>query len=402
MNISKTSIFLMIALLAVSFVLSGCSGFGIGTPSNYQRKYYQGYNSLDMKFATASPPDIFYYDPQSSDNEIPIVINVQNKGAADTYGVIFIQGYDPHIMQIAGGQTPGSGNIQIGGSGSSFYFSVSNVYIGLSGGGSNANLGFTSPNGNIYGLNAFTSNGQLKSIMIRMNPGRIGFGLGQKALTLFSTNLGWNAPIALEGDTIDTPGGGTEVYDFPTYIYYLPESLEQFPQTIMATACFDYATRSTTMMCIDPKPNSNTVKACVPRSVSPSGGQGGPVAITRVDQQSSSAKTVFTIYIHHYKQSSLDELYDLNSLYKCNPSSASLVKATDKNVVYLGYAELSGRPLICASDGRIRLDDSGNGQISCSAIFDGLTTDAYTAPLEVELWYGYSKSIYKTLQIKRV
>ena len=103
MNISKTSIFLMIALLAVSFVLSGCSGFGIGTPSNYQRKYYQGYNSLDMKFATASPPDIFYYDPQSSDNEIPIVINVQNKGAADTYGVIFIQGYDPHIMQIAGG-----------------------------------------------------------------------------------------------------------------------------------------------------------------------------------------------------------------------------------------------------------------------------------------------------------
>jgi hypothetical protein len=403
MKFDKNVIALSAAIIIVVFMISGCDGISSGN-NLYNRKYYQGYDSLQLSFLTDSPPSTFPYDPTSTQNEIPVVVQVKNLGAADTYGVLFIHGYDPHIMQVAGGQLPGIGNVNTGGTGSGWYFSLSNVYIGLAGGGTNVNVGFTSPNGNVYGLNAFTANGQLKSMTIRANPGRIGYGLGQKIFSIFtsSNGFGWNAPIALQGDTPDTPGGDMQAYDFPTYIINLPTSLEEFQQPIMVTACYDYATRSTTMICIDPKPTSAVRKPCTPRSVSPGGGQGAPVSVTRIDEISSSLKTVFTIYIHHNKQDTLDELWDLNSLWKCNPEAQTLAKSTDMDVVYVNYVQLSGQPVTCASDGRIRLDSGGNGQISCTAVFDGLTNTAYEAPLEIELWYGYSKSIYKYVDIKRV
>jgi len=402
MNKTHNMIILMFAVVFIVLILSGCSLTSTGN-NYYNKKYYQGYDSLDMKFLDASPPTIFYYDPTAgANNEIPITISVHNKGAADVYGVIFITGYDPHIMAMPGG--PNLNNLNIGGSGSSWYLNIQNVYIGLKGGGTNINLGFKNPAGNVYGLSAFTNDGQLKGMSIRMDPTRIGYGLAANVFSEinFGGNVGWNAPIALQGNTDTTPGGDTEVYDFPTDIWYLPNSLEQFPQPIMATACFDYATRASTMICVDPRPNSAIAKPCIPQTVSLGSGQGGPVAVTRIEQQSSSTKTVFMIYIHLNKQNTYDTLWDLNSLWKCNPEAQTIARPSDKNIVYLHYAQLNGVPLYCATDGRIRLDDSGNGQISCTATFGPADTSAYSAPFEIELWYGYSKSIYRTLTIKRV
>ena len=364
MNKTHNMIILMFAVVFIVLILSGCSLTSTGN-NYYNKKYYQGYDSLDMKFLDASPPTIFYYDPTAgANNEIPITISVHNKGAADVYGVIFITGYDPHIMAMPGG--PNLNNLNIGGSGSSWYLNIQNVYIGLKGGGTNINLGFKNPAGNVYGLSAFTNDGQLKGMSIRMDPTRIGYGLAANVFSEinFGGNVGWNAPIALQGNTDTTPGG--------------------------------------TMICVDPRPNSAIAKPCIPQTVSLGSGQGGPVAVTRIEQQSSSTKTVFMIYIHLNKQNTYDTLWDLNSLWKCNPEAQTIARPSDKNIVYLHYAQLNGVPLYCATDGRIRLDDSGNGQISCTATFGPADTSAYSAPFEIELWYGYSKSIYRTLTIKRV
>ena len=165
------------------------------------------------------------------------------------------------------------------------------------------------------------------------------------------------------------------------------------------------------MVCIDPAPNSNVKKACKPMTVSMSGGQGAPVSVVKIDQKSSNKKTVFTITIKHTKKNTMDEIYDLYSLDKCNPNFGigNIVKTTDKNVVYVNSIILSKMDITqyCSPNsgnmGKIMLDDAGNGYITCIAPLDFANQPgAYTAPLEIELWYGYSKSIYKTVNIKRI
>ena len=242
MNRTK-GIFIGISILLVLFV-SGCSGFGINRGNSGNRNYYQGYDSLDLKFSNEAPPAMFYYDPQG-DNEIPIIVEVRNKGASDSYGAIYVHGYDPHVIQVAGGQKPSQNNVQIGGQGSMLSFSIGGIYIGLRGGGAKGtatgSVGFRSPNGNFYGISAFTQDGKVKglNLNLNLNSGRIGSRLGESTLRMFSQYFGYNGIIALDGDTETTPGGGFEIYEFPMYIWYLPESLPQYQQNIMVTACYE-------------------------------------------------------------------------------------------------------------------------------------------------------------------
>ncbi len=194
------------------------------------------------------------------------------------------------------------------------------------------------------------------------------------------------------------------MYEYPTLVYNLPASQEEFVQRFWATSCFSYATHATAMVCIDPTPQTQNTNECRVANVGLSGGQGAPVAITSVEEKASPTKVSFTINIHHNKQNTYDELYDYHSLYKCNPSNLEYAKSTDKNVVYVGYIKLSNSDITagCTPSNRIRLDESGNGFITCIATLDGAAKNSYTTQLEMELWYGYSKSIYKDVRIKRI
>jgi hypothetical protein len=392
-------------LVLILFVTACSVGPNRGTL--YQEKYYKGYESLDIEFGDSAPPYIFYYDTVSWDNEMPIIVTVRNKGASAAQGAIFIHGFDPHFVQIAGGGTPT-------GTWSGDQFTVGGWYSGISGiGGVSGGWAFPTGTGTtgVYGSGVFTPNGLANWVInIDINGGGIGYGgLADFTMNLFASNTGWNSIIALPGDTEYNPGGGLEVYEFPAFIYGLPPSLEEFRQPIMVTACYSYATRATAMMCIDPYPNSNTKKACYPRSVSMSGGQGAPVSITSVEQQSSNRKTVFTINVQHNRQNSLDDVFYYESLWKCNPESGALVKPTDKNIIYIGRIGLSGynninnpNMISCSPDYKVRLDAGGRGQITCTAFLDSLAQSAYQAPLSIELWYGYSKNIYKEVIIKKL
>lgn len=403
---------LLVGLALLVVLVAGCLGPGRST--NYQRKYYQGYESINIKFLSESPPSTFYYSSEGG-NEVPIVIEAKNLGSSDAYGALFIHGYDPNLVEIAGSKLPVDHTLS--GSGGAFWnpntgqLNIAGFYIGLSGSGSGnmGTVGWAVPgkNGEYYGGSVFMQDGKFVGLTLDINLGsnRIGSRLADRTLANLQKVYGWSAPIALEGDTPETPGGGMQVYDFPAYIYYLPPSLEQFRQPMMVTACYSYVTRGTAMMCIDPKPNSNSNKACIARDVSLSGGQGAPVAITRVQQQSSNGKVVFTITVHHNKKNSMDEIFDINELmYKCNPHAGAIVKPSDKNIVDILYVELSGHDITptCSGGGRIRLDESGNGQFTCT----GYVTDAYDsareAPLAIELGYGYGKNIYKEITIKRI
>jgi hypothetical protein len=422
-----SKILVIIALLGVILVSSGCSG-----TNNSATKYYTGYNSWEMSFLSDSPPSIFYYDSQaeygSDVNTIPIYVQVENKGSSDSYGAIFIHGFDPNIVAVEGytqgypgysGAYRGSGTA-FGGwiSGNDFSANVVDLPVGESGslsfGLSNINgrqgISFSSLSNDRNGLFSAIGFGATSdgTIMARVAQSRVGSALIPITKTMFGVyhwNEGWLKTLELEGRNPNNPGGGMDVIEFPATIMTLPPSLEQFNQRMMITSCFDYATHASTMVCIDPEPYSNVKKACKPQTVGLGGGQGAPVAITSIEQKPGRGRTTFTINIHHNKKGTYDELYDYFSLYKCDPASGATVKTTDKNIVYVGYVYLSDQDITmtCIPDQTIRLDTAGNGQITCSVEFpEGIASSAYQAPMEIELWYGYSKTIYRDMIIKKI
>ncbi|MFA5796707.1 MAG: hypothetical protein WC916_01560 [Candidatus Woesearchaeota archaeon] len=421
-NISPRTVLLLVILSVTVFIITGCSGTSSSSTSN---KQYTGYDSIEMTFANQAPPDQVNLEADcakysSCDNEIPIIIQLKNKGASDTAVEIFLHGYDQNIISVAGDDQwrPRKGFVNfnyIEGKGYTFSMGGQGVYLGFRGGGTSANSGFNYNNIK-FGIGSFTNDGSPVGVSINAaNPKRIGFNAGKILLNAAfnycgsAKNCGFQSVVFLEGDTRETPGGGLEVLDFPAYAWGIPESLETFRQPLMVTACYSYETRATAMVCIDPKPNNNNKKACKPGPVSLSGGQGAPVAITRIDQQAGTRKTSFTISVKHNKKGSYDTIYDLWSMYKCNPYAPEITKATDLNVVYVRWAALSGIPLTCMSPAettgyyKIRLDDSGTGQIVCSTNALHYTSDAaYEAPLELQLDYGYSKSIQKTINIRQI
>lgn len=430
---SKNKIFLILSVLALLVLITGCGS------TNVTQKYYTGYNSVEMRFLEDTPPATFFYDSQARDiqvNTIPINVELYNRGSSDSYGALFIHGFDPNIVAVQGytNNYPGyTGPIRGGntfggwyGNGDNFAITALNIPIG----NSIVNLGLSSYGGrksisfSSFGLNGagFTNRAGMFSAMnfqtragvagyggisTGVVQGRIGSVLNPITMGMMSAFGwgGWLKHFQLEGRNPNNPGGGMDVVEFPATMLDLPPSLEQFRQRIMVTSCFDYATHASTMVCIDPEPYSNVKKACRPLTVSLGGGQGAPVAVTTIEQRPGRGRTTFVINVHHTKKDTYDELYDYFSLYKCDPASGETVKTTDKNIVYVGYVYLSDYDITmtCIPDQVIRLDESGNGQITCSVNFPvGMATSAYEAPIEVELWYGYSKTIFRDVYITRI
>jgi len=427
----KNKLVMIIALMSVLFLITGCGS----TTSNAQKKYYTGYDSVQMRFLSDSPPSTFYYDSEAQDievNTIPIFVELYNKGSSDTYGALFIHGFDPNIVAIQG-YTPGypgySGPMQ--GSGGTFngWFGDNNNYaisaLGIPIGNTVISLGLQAVNGqtgisfssfgtraSLFNSLGFSSNaGTMIGTYPTINTGVVQSNIGAviNPITRGMFNqfgwTGWIKAFGLEGRNPNNPSGGMNVIEFPATILTLPPSLEEFRQRVMVTSCFDYATHASTMVCIDPEPYSNVKKACTPATVSAGSGQGAPVAVTNIEQRPGRGRTTFIINVKHTKKGTYDELYDYFSLYKCDPASGATVKTNDKNIVYVGYVYLSQYDITmtCIPNQIIRLDDSGNGQITCSVQFpEGMASSAYQAPLEVELWYGYSKTIYKDMIIRRI
>jgi len=438
-NKASNKLFLILTFLAAIVLITGCSNTG----SYASQKYYTGYNSLEMSFMTDSPPTTFYYDGTavvgSQLNTIPINVQIQNLGSSDSYGAIFVHGFDPNIVSVQA--TGGSGNgISTGNgynygsgsqstfsgwmSGQNYAFNIGGVPIGdttlnfgmMSVNGQQA-ISFSTFGGSIhnradlfnslgYTVGASAHGSGYVGISSSVVGSRVGAILNPITKSMFGL-YGWTNTIQnieLEGRNQENPSGEMNVLSFPATIISLPPSLEEFRQRIMITSCFDYATHASAMVCIDPEPYSNVRKACTPNTVSLSGGQGAPVSVTSIEQRPGRGRTTFTINVKHTKKNTDDILYNYYSLYKCDPASGQIVKTTDKNIVEVGYVYLSDMDITmsCLPDQRIRLDESGNGQIVCSVQFPpGASTSAYESPMEIELWYGYSKTIYRDVIVHK-
>jgi len=376
-------------LLVLSFV-SGCQYIGSNKEATtIYTKYHQGYQGLDIKFVTSSPPSVVYDQPNSffaDRDEINFLIEIRNKGAFDIgttisdrpfgTGYLLLHGYDEVILQNLK-PTDRKGGI--------IYLDELDCY-----------------GEGVEGKSMYNSDGGL--IVIEYPP---------KSNKLGCPSLPYYSSIFLTSD------------------YYRPN--------IVATACYEYYTEASPQVCIDPDPYSERVdKSCVVSGISSvsgksaksyiaaiegiSGGQGAPVAVTNIEEEAMPGRAQFEI---HIKNSGSGEVMHLDSIYdeRCGfPSELSysdfdyvhyVVTMNDPNTpvvtvpltseigINLGLLTVSGKQLDCSPKSPIRLDQNGMAVIYCNtANFDLFEKTAYKTPLNIILHYGYTNSAYKIMEIR--
>ncbi len=424
-----TALFLLIINLLLLTACTGLQGRRTQTqPGNFEdNKYYQGYEGIEMRFAQGMPPYKLYYYGDQYDNSFDVNVEVGNIGSAFSRGALFLSGYDPTMIQVYGinpqrrsGQACmlDIGNIGFGTFGGTlrcddFFIGASKDYQTF--GARNLDLSFLSEAlnlGNLFGdVNIYgqkTGGDDRWSVSVGFDNPNIDIEYanhGRLLVALFSVinfQNNFGVEYLLEGDTYEFPGGELAYINFDGNVVNWPPGLDQTYQTFMITNCFLYASYAAPVICIDPAPFSQDRKVCTPKLYTGTKGQGAPVAVTSIEQENTPRQAIFTIHIRNVGGG---DVYDPGRLEMCSPYFPGRVTNEDKNVIYIGDIRVSGdlQRLDCTPNDFVRLDPStGEGIVTCAyeIPFSGLRS-AYQAPLVIELWYGYSKTMEKKVLIKR-
>jgi hypothetical protein len=206
-----------------------------------------------------------------------------------------------------------------------------------------------------------------------------------------------NSISNLEGKSFFNPEGIIfKTYEFEDPSVSIPDNVEKFPQTFVATACYRYMTKATPEICIDPDPFSMKVqeKVCLPRSVGLES-QGAPVAVSMIEEELTRGRVQFKI---HVKNVGDGIVFDTaRGVANCH----SDLDIQDINKVYITSVEFSGHEIRneCQPN-PIRLNN-GAGVAYCT--YDGnLGESAFLTVLNVDLDYGYRSSISTATEIYEI
>lgn len=215
-------------------------------------------------------------------------------------------------------------------------------------------------------------------------------------LTGYDSNIiqvRWNnrQPGAIQGKSQLNPVGGYGVID-DTLRVSLPTGVDTFTTPITAIACYEYATEAISTLCVDPDPTNNRDDICTAKLVQLSGGQGAPVGVTKIETKPSIGVNYFIITV-----SNLDKT---GSVLKSTKVSTCTEQLTfqEVDVVDVASASLGSQKISC-EPATVRLVN-GIGTTTCEAT--GISGNAYTTSLLINLKYGYKTSTTKSLNIRRM
>jgi hypothetical protein len=204
----------------------------------------------------------------------------------------------------------------------------------------------------------------------------------------------------LEGKSLYNLEGDKTSVEFKGTISSLSaRGMSRYDFNLMATACFAYNTIYEGSVCIDSDPFSRTSrnKPCTP--VNPSAGsQGAPIAVSNIVLEAQPKKTRFKIYVENVGEGTVFRP-GYEYLEKCSPANSQGLEYGDTDYVLVKSVKVSDlditgtcKPL---RNSLMKLDD-GRGYIICEMPTAG---PAYTAPLRIDLEYGYRDSISKNIEI---
>lgn len=422
-------------LLLVLLLLLGLSACRNQTSDPRTNRYYEGYKGIETHF-TRLPPRLYYYQGMGPEqNAVDLEIEVRNEGASFARGGVYLSGFDPNLFTFedihidpdgAGACALDISNLATGSLGA--VFRCDGVTIGSNSGGG---LDFrfedlASTIDSVFGS-------KISSQKLFRNPIRLDVSTfdndkyrmdfswdgvdfeyakrGRLFLALFA-GLDFDRYNGIEyilaGDMYEYPGGETLLHTYRGFMHDWPAGLDELRQNFLVTSCYQYTTYATPSVCIDPEPyNAEIRKVCQAKTYTTSGGQGAPVAITSVFQENTPLKVRFDFEIQNVGKG---KIWDPGYLEYCSPYYPGRPSSRMTDVVYIGDVRvgtasmLSGDPrLECTPDHAVRLQN-GRGRFTCSYDISRLRNlkSAFETPLVVELWYGYSDSELRTVQIKRV
>jgi len=200
----------------------------------------------------------------------------------------------------------------------------------------------------------------------------------------------------LRGKTQYNPEGNYETMTYKdTDGVNVPFDYDKYETDIMITSCYKYKTIASPTVCIDPDPYKlvQEEKVCEIEDQSLKS-QGAPVSVNKVEEEVSSDKIYFRIFVKNVGGGAVI----LNDKY--NDCPFDLEHQDLDKVIVTAKLSHDASPS-CTPQGTVndplRLVN-GEGVIFCS--FSKPSTDsAYLAPLQIELSYVYSDSISKGIEI---
>ena len=201
---------------------------------------------------------------------------------------------------------------------------------------------------------------------------------------------------ALDAKTTTNPDGGYTQIQFPSYgtlSINMPKDIDVYPVTIQATACYDYQTLASIPVCVDPDPYSPVAtKACVPHGAAVGAGQGAPVSVTSVEQESLRGQVIFKIRVGNVGDGQVIE--------RGNTPICTQLKYDKFDRIYYAPFKLGGAAGQCLPNAPIRLV---NKQALITCVFNVPPGNlAYTTTLDVNMDYGYMASKQQSLQIRKI
>jgi hypothetical protein len=222
--------------------------------------------------------------------------------------------------------------------------------------------------------------------------------------------------FSVNGRTAYDPRGGELLIRKGAFVGYLDPMTETLSTSMTATACYGYKTTASANVCIDTDLfGQNPQKVCSVSDVQfPANGQGGPVAITRIEpkmkQHPDDPNKIipqFLVYIANRGNGQCIEPSKTNAA--CTGASISPEYWNTAVVkVSLLDQQLDCRPKIrpdyTGAEGHIKFsrDASKEDFIRCE-LAEGIekVRGTYTSSLQADIEYGYTTTISSKLQIKK-
>jgi hypothetical protein len=433
---------ILISMLTLVLTLTACSGAIYGKNKGCSEEdfcsYYTGTRGIITQLENPQPY-LFYRSSEAGQldaNYVDFNVRLRNDGPSDSYGAVFFSGVGAETFRITRIDSAGSREVMVPRTRQACYIDLFNVQditdpftwnfmancfgaeYSQIGDRSRLNLGFAQIAENFgevprwlqmladnnINLGLEWRDGEMSQFNIGADFGLIRYG---RSLMLIISGLNFEAfggmPFYLQGDNPDYPSG--EI-DFKTFRLQLrgvwPAGQDYYTIPYSIKTCYAYTTFVSPMICIDPDPFSDESKVCNDFTHTWSGSQGAPVAVTRLSTQNTGKEVLIQATI---KNVGIGDVWDVGYLEYCSPYFPATVTPTMKDIVYIGHMHIENRPLDCSSSFRLRLDPrTKEARLTCryDLVNTGYVGSAYSAPLRMELWYGYEEKIDRTITVRKL
>ncbi len=190
----------------------------------------------------------------------------------------------------------------------------------------------------------------------------------------------------------------------------IPQGSDLYRANIQATACYEYQTEASPIVCLTPDPYKiTTSQSCVPGTITGGnlGSQGAPVAVSSVVAKVIPGQVVFKIYVSNSKGRVLAKEeatrggkcpYDLTYLdMNFVDYEVTLQGRTVTSSINPGSTEVIPN----CQPARLRLANN-QGTIFCRFPVDTAQKSTYETPIQIKLNYGYMDSLNRVVEIKSI